>query len=182
MDSVAIEFRNRKLSTTKRLGPRNSKHTLVYIERNCFSNCIMNMEDVQLLAGQPLEIVGGSLGLCVPEPVYYEWGGNCSRPNQTVKEFARCPLTGMRDIHYWFQTVDGLVWDVLDPYLDFVAHVHGKHILNRQELVHGHLIAGKSREQLEKEFGLMYLPASTLVQEVMVRKQISSEKTVCCLD
>jgi hypothetical protein len=149
---------------------------LQYIERNCFGNCIKNMEPFETLAGCELTVVAGSLGLCSPPPTWYEWGGDGDVPHATVKQFRSCPVTGLPDVHFWFESADEKIWDVLDLYLvNIVAPVRGK-VIDRSGLVHGCLVAGKSRAELEL-IGLKYVRTSPLIEEILVRKHIANVAT-----
>jgi hypothetical protein len=157
------------MKVTKTVGNAASPNLLLYVERNCYSNCLMNWKRMEVVAGTPLKMVSGSLGLNNPPPVWFEWGGAAGKAYSTVKQFSSCPVTGLPDIHFWFQDADGKVWDVVDPYImHTVAPVHKKTVMV-DALLDGCFIAGKTCEEL-KSLGLLYIPADPLVQDVMAQK------------
>lgn len=162
-----IEFKRRNLHLVKCVGDTTSVNILTYIERNCYSNCLVNCPVMQKIANCPLKIVCGSLGLCDPPPVWFEWGGFADTPHQTVKQFNKCPFTGLPDVHYWLENEGGKVWDVLDIYLTDTVAPFQKKCIASNVLPAGHLIPGMTYDEL-KGVGLMYVPAEPLVQEVMM--------------
>ena len=169
-DSVTIEFYARDNTLKKQFLAKTKDFThLLYMERNCFSNCVKNMAALESLAGCTLELMAGSFGLCQPSPTWYEWGGQYDTVFTTVHQFSKCQFTGLPSVHFWFETTDGSIWDVLDLYvIETVAPVHCKS-LDRSSFLHGCLIPGRSRKEL-KACGLAYVPASPLVQDILVRK------------
>ena len=173
-DSVTICFYSRDSVMQKEHTARKSATTyLRYIERNCFSNCIMNIEPLESLAGCALTATAGSLGLCSPTPTWYEWGGYGDVPHTTVKQFSSCPVTGLPDVHFWFESEDGKIWDVLDLYLiHTVAPVHKKTI-DCSGLVHGCFIAGKTRVELES-IGLKYISTTPLIEHILIEKHAAN--------
>lgn len=173
---VRIIFKDRSMRVTRVVGSATAPHALMYVERNCFANCVSNQPAMEALAGEPLEVVAGSLGVCSPEPVWYEWGGAGSKPHETVAQFVKCAHTGLRDVHFWLRgTRTGTIWDVLDPYLlDVVAPAHAK-IVTAPPLG---LVAGETREDLESRRGLRYLPATAVVNQVLVRRYMSELRFV----
>jgi hypothetical protein len=173
-ESVTIAFYTRDCTLKKQCQATKKKFThLLYLERNCFSNCVKNMMVLETLAGCELELMAGSFGLCMPSPIWYEWGGSEEKLFHTVKEFRACEVTGLPSVHFWLESEDGKIWDVLDPYiLEIVAPTHRKTIDTR-DFVHGCLIAGKTREELVSR-GLQYVPAPPLVQEILVKIHASS--------
>lgn len=169
---VTIDFFGRDCKLKKQFLAKNKTFThLQYIERSCFSNCVKNMCHMEALAGCELELVAGSLGLCSPLPVWYIWGGFQEEIFQTVKQFRTCRVTGAPSVHFWFQNEqDGTIWDVLDVlyFLETAAPLVKKTV-DTSGFVHGCLIPGKTSKELES-CGLKYVPASPLIQEILVRK------------
>lgn len=149
-------------------GDPKSPHKILSIERNCYSNCVMNKEELEKLAERPLTIVGGSLGLCSPSPTWFEWGGNGDIPHKTVVQFCDCIVPGTHDMHFWLESEDEYVWDVLDPYLVDVATIHKKRI-DTTTFLNDHLICGESKAVLQTR-GLLYISAQPLVQQVMKKR------------
>lgn len=179
MDDVKITFYDRPqrhktdkpLEVRKSVGPMHATRELRYIERNCFSNVTMNLYVLEEIAGATLQVMCGSLGVNDPAPAWYEWGGTMSSdaPCSTVIEFVE-RQSGKINAHFWLEDDNENVWDVLDVYLlDVVVPFHRKRI-DTSAFVHGHLIPGMSRTELKKR-GLEYVPASSLVQEVLCRRQ-----------
>ena len=179
-DSVTIRFYSRDRTMKKEHSAKKKTVTyLQYIERNCFGNCIQNMEPLVSLAGCELFPTAGSLGLCSPSPTWYEWGGDKDVPHTTVRQFNACPVTGLPDVHFWFESEDGKIWDVLDLYLlHTVAPVHKKNI-DRSGLVHGCFITGKSKAELES-IGLKYVKTTPLIEEILVRQHIDHVSITEC--
>ena len=169
-ESITLEFYNRNCQLTKKFPSKKKTLThLVYIERNCFSNCVKNMCAMEALAGCELELIAGSVGLCsLPGEIWYEWGGFKNQPHTTVQQFRRCEFTGLPDVHFWFETPDGKIYDVVDRYLlETVAPLYKKTV-ECTSFVHGYVILGHTRAALET-CGLTYVPASPLVQEILVK-------------
>lgn len=166
---VYIRFLDQNLQVVKTCGPREAQTKLFYVERNCFGNSCTNQIEMQVLAGEPLEIVAGSLGLCAPAPTWYEWGGYNDTVHTTVHQFRRCTTTGMSSCHFWLQGVhSGKIWDVLDPYLvEQVAPPRHKTI-NVDTLVHGWLCAGLTVEELER-CGLKYVRTELLIEKILLQ-------------
>jgi hypothetical protein len=117
-DSTTIKLYSRDRTLQKEhVAKKETVTCLQYIERNCFSNCIKNMDALQTLAGCELVLTAGSFGVCNPSPTWYEWGGLFDTPHTKVSHFVACPFTGLPSVHFWFETRDGKIWDVLDPYI-----------------------------------------------------------------
>lgn len=175
--TIYIEFRDANARLLRRVtdvlpGDPSSGKTigLKSISRNCFSNSLMNLTAFEQLAGEPVSLVAGSLGLCLPPPTWFEWGGERDVPHTAVHQFRKCPVTGLPDVHFWVQTERGTIWDIVDDYtVDIVAPTHGKTITTTGLLCGGRLIAGESVEALRAR-GLEYVPASDVVQHVLVNK------------
>lgn len=169
---ILIEFYKRDKTCFKRVGNADDDLAIYFrhVERNCFSNCIMNLQSFEKLAGCTLELIAGSCGLCTPDPVWYEWGGLGSTRHVTVADFVKKNVVpGMTEMHFWFEDADGRVWDILDPYLvTVVVPAHRKRIAT-SAFWHGWLIPGVDRNTL-REGGLLYEPADALVQDVLVKR------------
>lgn len=173
-DSVTIAFYSRECTLIQKHAAKiKSSVSLHYVERNCFSNCVNNMEAMETLAGCALTVVAGSLGLCAPPPTWYEWGGYGDAPHTTVKQFVSCPVTGLPDVHFWFEAADGNIWDVLDLYLLNTVAPTFKKTVDRRGLVHGYFVNGKPASELES-IGLKYVKTTPLVEEILVRRHISN--------
>lgn len=168
-DTIRFEFLDREGIFQSAAGASVADASIVlkYVERNCFFNAVQNIRDIERLSGlSDLNVVAGSLGLCVPEPCWYEWGGSGDTPHQTVARFAKCPITGGQDAHFWLQAGD-IILDVLDPYLiNTVAVYHNKKI-DVSTFMHGVLVQGTA-EELESR-GLRYVPADPLVQACLFK-------------
>jgi hypothetical protein len=179
-ETVCFVFMNRGLDRVVFERGVSGGAQIVLVERSCFTNCIRMMQLMEHAAGKELYIVAGSLGLCVPEPVWYEWGGDDSQPFTAVKDFARCAYTGLPSVHFWLSDAPpgqpGLVYDVLDPYIVTTANVHAK-FLQTRELLHGVGIVGLTKTACEA-IGLRYVQASPLVTEVMMRRTLSRTRMV----
>lgn len=178
MKDLRIVFIRRDGTVLRAVGAdvSNAKVTLKYVERNCFFNAVQNLRDMEKVAGTELALVAGSLGLCSPSPCWYEWGGDGPTPHQTVARFVKCPITGMQDAHFWLESRDGIVYDVLDAYLmEVVAPFHGKKV-DTSGFAHGVLVRG-SKEELEK-IGLKYVPATELVQTCLINVRMRRNKLI----
>jgi len=142
------------------------------VERSCFSNCIRMIPQFERIAGRELHIIAGSLGLCSSPPVHYEWGGWGAAVHERVVQFTACRVTGAADVHFWLSTStygeDGIVFDVIDPYLFQVAHLRKKQVCV-DSFMHGCGIIGRTIGELEA-CGLRYVAAAPLVQEILVRR------------
>jgi hypothetical protein len=169
---VRIEFCQRDGASGPAVGAdaSSAKLTLRYVERNCFFNALQNLDAMEKLSGEQLCIVAGSLGLCAPLPCWFEWGGTGSTPHATVAQFAKCPVTGLPDVHFWLESQNGKVFDVLDMYLtEKVAPFHHKTV-DTGGLMHGVLVQGTSAELEER--GLRYIPATPLVQTCLINLRL----------
>lgn len=171
-ESVCIEIREKQPSGSVKVkhvfGSQGSRYTLSCLTRNCFSNMLTNKPTMTEMAGKDVEIVAGSLGVCDPAPVYFEWGGMGSSVYTKFHEFIKCPITGLPSVHWWCVDADGKVWDVLDPYLFLVAKTWGKTI-DTAGFIHGRLIAGKSVEELERQ-GLKYIRCDSVVDAALFKR------------
>lgn len=175
-DSITIEFYGRDCTLKKKIKAKKKSLThLLYVERNCFSNCVKNLFPMEALAGCQLRITAGSLGMCTPSPVWYEWGGTGDSVFHTVQQFRKCQFTGLPSVHFWLESeLDGKIWDVLDVlYLVEKAAPLLKKTIDTSTFVHGCLIAGRTREELEA-CGLKYVPADPMVQEILEKKHVLS--------
>ena len=168
---LRITFFKRDASLLLSCGPEHAEITLQYVERNCFFNALLNLPAMEILAGKDLQLTAGSLGLCSPGPAWFEWGGTKDVPHTTVSQFSKCPVTSLPDVHFWVEDGDGLVYDVLDPYLTAVVAPYHKKQIETEGLVHGVAILGKSKLELES-FGLKYLAAEPLVQVILTKQRI----------
>lgn len=161
---LAVEYYTRTMELKKRVGKAEAPLIFKCIERNCFGNCLMNLKNMNALAGKSLKIVAGSLGLCDPPPVWFEFGGTGSETHTVVHQFTNPTTT---DVHFWLEDEDGNVWDVVDEYLHAtVAPFHRKRI-DTSEFLEGSLINGISKERL-KERGLAYIAADPSVSSMLV--------------
>lgn len=174
---VYVEFRDRSGKVLSKKGPPAAFHHLVSIERNCFSNCLMNLKTFQSMAQTSLEITAGSLGLSIPQPTWFEWGGSGAVPHTLVHQFTRCPHTHLPDVHFWLESPDGRIYDVLDAYLLHTVAPTFRKRIDATGFPHGCVISGLCREELASR-GLVYIPASPLVQETLRRKHLSNIKII----
>lgn len=171
---MTVKFMSRELKVIEKaeavLADTDTDVTLQHIERNCFANCYANASGMEKIARENLQLVAGSLGLCNPGPTWFEWGSCDNRnPNTKVYQFTKCPVTGKRNVHFWYRTQGGHIYDILDPYLDVVAMTWGKR-LEKKGLLAGKIIPGKLPEEIERDHGLKYVEADPLVTSVLIAK------------
>ena len=164
---LGIEYRSREGRVLENVGSCVQGTFMISVERNCFGNCVTNQGYLETMAGVPLHLVAGSLGLCNPAPTWYEWGGMGETVYTTAAQFAACPLTGLPSVHFWLETEDGEVWDVLDRYLIRVVAKTWSKKIDTSDFALKRIVTGKSREVL-KARGLEYVPAAPRIQKTLI--------------
>jgi hypothetical protein len=108
-----------------------------------------------------LRIAAGSLGVGFGDHVYWEHGDkDWTRLNQFV-----CPRQGV-DAYFWLEDKDGKIFDVLRPNLLSSVLATGYRLDNE---TFPRIIDGKSIEEM-KEQGIVYVPASRFVQDLLIQK------------
>ena len=169
---IVVKYYTRGRDFIKTAGKKDAAISFLSIERNCYGNCVMNYKEMMDLARKPLKIVAGSLGLCNPEPVWFEFGGHKSEPHTKVHQFTN---KSENDVHFWLEDEDGNVWDVMDLYmLDVVAPFRKKKITTT-DFLEGVVINGISKETL-KECGLAYIAADEHVSEILKAMHLKLSK------
>lgn len=172
-DNMGLEYRDRNGRVLERLGPALPDVLLRSFERNCFGNCAMNIDTLQLIAGVELDVVAGSLGLCDPAPTWYEWGGTGGKVYTTEERFNTCRVTGLPSVHFWLADSDGKVWDIMDHYLIHTVMPAHKKKVDMSGFALGRVITGESVGTL-KARGLLYVPAPPDIQRNLIMKSFSS--------
>ena len=77
---IVVKYCRRDATLIRIVGKKDAQISFLSIERNCYGNCVTNYKKMLELARKPLKIVAGSLGLCNPAPVWFEFGGHVSEP------------------------------------------------------------------------------------------------------
>jgi len=148
---------------TKEIQALDDAIYLQCIDRNCSGNVFANKEGMERAFGLPLKIVCGSFGIVTASgKIWWEWGGETSN---TVRDFARS--RGGDDCHFWLQSDDGKVYDIIQAYVtNLVVPVHAKH-LDLSRFGSGCVVDGWSPTELQS-IGLVYRPADQDAQKIIV--------------
>lgn len=118
----------------------------------CFYNACYNKQKVFFHQGKRLKMVIGSLGL----NKHFEYGGK----NWKMKEFKQRP----NDSHAWLEDKEGNVYDYIFSHYGYCAEQWGKTVSFPLEWE----IVGISKQALEEEYGLEYIPAPLQTQKMIL--------------
>ncbi len=107
-----------------------------------------------------LRIVVGSLGIGVNKKVFYEYGSVDWKSTDQFKAIRDTYGRQLWDAHFWLESYDGHVYDIVTPNIKQVAMLRGLDMRFKTDTI----IEGRSKKRLSKQ-GLHYIPAPIEVQQ-----------------